>query len=116
MTGTFRATVRFFPAAEGGRATPAWSGYRALCWFGERGPDGERSFNDCAFHLEGGHGSTVEFPVGRPVEAVVVPARPDMVARRVERGTTFTISEGSKDVGTGTVIEVSETGPGLGSR
>lgn len=91
------AEISFLPTEQGGRESPATSGYRPTHDFGLRG-----MLNDAAHEYIGPESVA-------PGEAAVARMwflAPEYQARRLYRGLKFTVQEGSRVVGHGVVREV----------
>ena len=93
----FIATLKYHTTEEGGRLTPANSGYRPQVKFDfeEMQTSGQQVFID----------KEVVYP-GDTVMAEITMASPGIFKGRLLEGMTFEFREGAKIIGTGTVVEI----------
>ncbi len=98
----FRANVYFLKPEEGGRRTPIFTGYRPSLYFGLRGSDGGRLYNDCVITLEGRD----QVLPGTKCYARITPFRPELLQDVLKPNVTFEMTEGARIVVRGTIVEV----------
>jgi translation elongation factor EF-Tu-like GTPase len=91
----FAAEFRLLAALEGGRNRPIHSGYRGACNLGL--PD---TFNDVLLLF------SQPISPGGTGQVQVRLARPELQSRRLYSGLLFSMWEGSRKIGTGTITEI----------
>jgi len=93
----FIATLRYYTTEEGGRRTPANSGYRPQIKFDfeEMQTSGQQVFID----------KEVVYP-GDTVKAEITMGSPSIFKGRLLEGMAFEFREGARVIGTGMVIEI----------
>jgi translation elongation factor EF-Tu-like GTPase len=91
------AEIVLLPTEMGGRSTPTWQGYRTVHDFGIEG-----MLND-ALHEYLGCDSIAPGQTGRAKMWLLAP---EYQAKRLHPGFKFTVQEGARVVGHGTVINI----------
>jgi translation elongation factor EF-Tu-like GTPase len=93
----FIAILRYFAAGEGGRTTPAHSGYRPQIKFSfeEMQTSGQQTLI----------GKEIVCP-GDTVSAEITMSSPEIFNGRLSAGMVFEFREGDKVIGTGQIIEI----------
>lgn len=93
----FTATLKYYTIEEGGRRTPAKSGYRPQVKFDfeEAQTSGQQVFVD----------KDIVYP-GDTVNAEISMASPMIFKGRLSCGIAFEFLEGAKVIGTGQIIEI----------
>ena len=94
---TFIAKLKYRTAEEGGRKTPAKSGYRPQIAFAfsEKQTSGQQIFLD----------KEMAYP-GDTVKAEITVISPEFFRGKVTVGMTFEFREGVRRIGTGEVLEI----------
>jgi translation elongation factor EF-Tu-like GTPase len=93
----FIATLKYYTAEEGGRRTPAKSGYRPQIKFDfeEMQTSGQQTFID----------KEIVYP-GDTVKAEIKMLSPMIFNTRLSNGMTFQFREGARVIGIGQIIEI----------
>src|SRR5437879_9750418 len=89
------AEVTFVPTEQGGRKTPAFSGYRPQFYYDEHDWDADQEYPDVESVLP-----------GQTVRALLRFASPDMHVGRIRPGMEFHIREGAQVVARGKVTKI----------
>jgi len=93
----FIAELKYFSSEDGGRKTPAFSGYRPQIKFEftEMQTSGEQTFLN----------KEIVYP-GDTVKASIKILSIDYFSHKLSEGLTFEFREGSRIIGTGVIIEI----------
>lgn len=89
------AEITFVPAEQGGRSTPAFSGYRPQLYYDDRDWDAEHEYPDVESALP-----------GRTVRAFLRFLGPEAHVGRVHPGLEFEVREGARVVAHGRVTRI----------
>jgi len=89
------AEITFVPTGQGGRSTPAFSGYRPQFYYDEQDWDAEQEYPDVDSALP-----------GQTVRTLLRFSNPDAHVGRVHPGLEFQVREGARVVAHGRVIRI----------
>jgi translation elongation factor EF-Tu-like GTPase len=89
------AEITFVPADQGGRSTPAFSGYRPQFYYDDHDWDADQEYPDVESVLP-----------GQTVRALLRFASPDAHVGRVHPGMEFQVREGARIVARGRVTKI----------
>jgi elongation factor Tu len=89
------AEITFVPTEQGGRATPAFSGYRPQFCYDDRDWDADQEYPDVDCVLP-----------GQTVRALLRFLSPDMHIGRLHTGMEFQVREGARVVARGRVTKI----------
>jgi hypothetical protein len=95
------AKLRLLSTKEGGRKHP-WAAWWWCFDFGVIDDDGLHNFNDCRVDLRGAK----EMAPGEERTVTLDPLSGDWLKGRIAEGQTFTVNEGPRIMGHGTILRI----------